>query len=77
MTNIYIRGVDFKMGNKRALELGGFHAIVTYQIESEADEIQANGRVARQGCPGSIRMVIPQDDLALLEIHSKENGNLP
>ena len=37
MTNTYIRGIDFKLTNKKAIEKGGFHAIVTYQIEAEAD----------------------------------------
>lgn len=34
MTNTYIRGIDFKLTNKKALEKGGFHAILTYQIET-------------------------------------------
>jgi preprotein translocase subunit SecA len=49
LTNSFIRGTDFKLLNKKALEHGGFHAIVTYLIDTTADYIQATGRVARQG----------------------------
>lgn len=53
MTNSFIRGIDFKLLNKIAIQKGGFHAIVTYLIESTADYIQATGRVARAGKPGT------------------------
>ena len=76
MTEIYIRGVDFKLNNKKALGIGGFHAIVAYQIETLPDEIQAYGRVGRQGAPGSIRMVIPEDELSFLEIRPDERENI-
>lgn len=72
MTSSYIRGIDFKLSNKKAIELGGFHGIVTFQIESEADEIQANGRVARQGKPGSIIRIISRIELDILNIASDE-----
>lgn len=53
LTNCFIRGIDFKLFNKKAKEIGGFHGIVTYLIESVADYVQAQGRVARQGNKGS------------------------
>jgi hypothetical protein len=40
--------------NKNAVKVGGFHAFVTFLVSSKADWIQATGRVARQGKPGSI-----------------------
>lgn len=53
MTHSFIRGTDFKLYNKKAEKVGGFHAILTYLIDNTADYIQATGRVARQGNPGS------------------------
>lgn len=53
MTSSFTRGIDFKLFNKKAQEAGGFHAIITYLIETVADFIQASGRVARQGKDGS------------------------
>lgn len=53
MTHSYIRGIDFKLHDKKALSAGGFHGIVAYLIETPADYIQATGRVARQGKDGS------------------------
>lgn len=53
MTSIYIRGTDFKLLNKIVIDAGGFHAIVTYLIDSPADFIQATGRIARQGKKGT------------------------
>ena len=51
--------------------------MVAYQIETEADETQANGRVARQGKPGSIIKIIPRDELELLDIPIDEQNVQP
>lgn len=61
MTNVFIRGTDFKLQNKNAIKVGGFHAVITYLIDSEADWIQATGRIARQGKPGSIEEVYSEE----------------
>ena len=71
---MYIRGIDFKLTNKKAAENGGFHAIITYQIESEADEIQAFGRVGRQGKSGSASMIISKNDLEIFNIEANEEN---
>ena len=63
MTSSFIRGTDFKLYNKKAIKAGGFHAIVTYLIDSPADYIQATGRVARQGKQGSFIEIYQKDDL--------------
>lgn len=68
MTNSYIRGTDFKLYNKKAIEVGGFHGIVTYLIQSPADYIQATGRVARQGTKGTFIEIYIQEDFELLGI---------
>ena len=39
--------------NKKANEFGGFHGIIAYLLDNEANYIQAMGRVARQGKNGS------------------------
>ena len=66
MTSSYIRGIDFKLFNKKAQEAGGFHGIVTYLIASAADYIQATGRVARQGKNGSFIEIYCKDDFEIL-----------
>lgn len=72
MTSSYIRGIDFKLHNKKAKEAGGFHAIVTYLIDSPADYIQATGRVARQGKDGSFIEIFYKEDFELLDLDKED-----
>ena len=53
LTDSFIRGTDFKLLNKKTNEFGGFHGIVAFLLDNEANYIQAMGRVARQGKNGS------------------------
>lgn len=68
MTHSYIRGTDFKLYNKKAENVGGFHAIVSYLIDNTADYIQATGRVARQGKKGSFIEIYNREDFDILQI---------
>ena len=63
-TNTASRGTDAVL-DKRSLEAGGLHVIVTYFPENERVETQAIGRQARQGQPGTYRFMIAMDDLSL------------
>ena len=63
MTHSFIRGTDFKLYSKKAIEAGGFHAIVAYLIDSPADYIQATGRIGRQGKKGSFIEIYKKEDL--------------
>lgn len=72
MTDSFIRGTDFKLLNKQAKKAGGYHAIVTYLIDSPADFIQATGRIARQGKDGTFIDIINEDELEILELNKSD-----
>ena len=62
MTDSFGRGTDFKISDKAA-KLGGMHVIQTYLSEELADEIQVQGRTARQSARGSYLSLITPSDL--------------
>ena len=62
MTDSFGRGTDFKISDKAA-KLGGMHVIQTYLSEELADEIQVQGRTARQSAKGSYLSLITPSDL--------------
>jgi len=76
MTHSYIRGTDFKLYNKKAENVGGFHAIVSYLIDNTADYIQATGRVARQGKKGSFIEIYNREDFDILQIDVHDPNGL-
>lgn len=76
ITNAFARGTDFIIYEKKVIELGGAHLIITYVMDEKSEEIQVLGRVARQGDPGSSIFIITDDNLASsLELNSMDMMN--
>jgi preprotein translocase subunit SecA len=60
-TNVASRGTDIIL-SEESISKGGLHVIVTYFPENLRIEQQAIGRSARQGQPGTNRIIIPPTD---------------
>ncbi len=60
-TNMAGRGTDILV-EKEVLAAGGLHVIATERHESRRVDMQLFGRTARQGQPGSARMMLSLDD---------------
>ena len=60
-TNMAGRGTDIPV-DENVLQAGGLHVIVTERHESRRVDKQLIGRTARQGRPGSARMIVSLDD---------------
>lgn len=69
-TNTAGRGTDIIL-HPTCMENGGLHVIFTFYPKNERVEQQGFGRAARQGQPGSARMIVHVDS-ALLQSLSKE-----
>ena len=65
MTNSFGRGTDFKVTDKSIFEIGqgGLHVIQTFLSVDKSEEVQIQGRTARQGDPGSFSLIITVQDL--------------
>ena len=59
----FARGSDFSCQDNTTTEKGGVHVIQAFISESAAEHIQAQGRTARQGEPGSYEMILWEEDL--------------
>jgi len=57
------RGSDFSCQDATTRSEGGVHVIQSFLSESAAEEIQIQGRTARQGDSGSYEMLIWEEDL--------------
>jgi preprotein translocase subunit SecA len=60
-TNMAGRGTDILV-DRDVLDAGGLHVIATERHESRRVDMQLFGRTARQGQPGSARMMLSLDD---------------
>ena len=60
---MYGRGIDFICLNKKLLDNGGVHVIQTFLSEDISEEVQIQGRTARQGQAGSYSMCFMNEDL--------------
>jgi len=60
---VFGRGTDFFSKDQRVQENGGVHVIQTFLSEEHSEEIQIQGRTARQGKRGSYQMVLLEKDL--------------
>jgi len=60
---VFGRGTDFFCKDERVQKNGGVHIIQTYLSEEHCEEIQIQGRTARQGKTGSYQMVLLESDL--------------
>jgi len=64
-TAIFGRGTDFVCLDKRVLEAGGVHVIQTFVSQNKAEEVQIQGRTARQGKDGTYSLVLSEADLVI------------
>ncbi|KAL4460810.1 hypothetical protein ABPG74_016282 [Tetrahymena malaccensis] len=62
-TKPFGRGTDFKCYDRTLIKNGGIHIIQTFLSETIAEQIQIQGRTARQGDPGSYSLVVLQECL--------------
>jgi len=60
---VFGRGTDFFCKDERVQKSGGVHIIQTFLSEECCEEIQIQGRTARQGKKGSYQMVLLESDL--------------
>ena len=74
MPRCFGRGTDFKCRDDTVLKAGGVHVIQTFLSEDKSEEIQIQGRCARQGDSGSYSMALLKSDLEKFQI---TDSNLP
>ena len=65
-TNMAGRGTDILLDSD-VVEAGGLHVIATERHESRRVDMQLFGRTARQGLPGSAKMISSLDDEVILQ----------
>jgi len=61
-TRVFARGSDFVCHDATTIEKDGVHVIMLFVPDCEAEFVQARGRIARQGNPGSYQeiLLLPQ-----------------
>jgi len=62
-TKFFGRGMDFMCHDDRLLEAGGVHIIHTFFCVDKSEEVQIQGRTARQGKKGSYCMLLCDEDI--------------
>jgi hypothetical protein len=60
---VFGRGTDFFCKDGKVEDNGGVHVIQTFLSEERSEEVQIQGRTARQGKQGSYKLVLLEDDL--------------
>lgn len=60
---VFGRGTDFFCKDGKVEDNGGVHVIQTFFSEERSEEVQIQGRTARQGKQGSYKLVLLEDDL--------------
>nr|XP_047141291.1 uncharacterized protein LOC124816231 [Hydra vulgaris] len=63
LTRAFGRGTDFVCSDQNVIVNGGVHVIQTFFSEELSEEVQIQGRTARQGKDGSCSMVLRDSDL--------------
>eukprot|EP01038_Epipyxis_sp_PR26KG_P010639 gene10639-14288_t len=63
MTRVFGRGVDFYCNDTEVLQNGGVLVIQTFLSEKLSEQIQIQGRTARQGQRGAYRMILKREAL--------------
>ena len=63
MTNGFGRGTDFVVFDQSVKKLGGLHVIQTFLSVDHSEEVQIQGRTARQGEEGSYQLIIKENEL--------------
>ncbi|KAK3272875.1 hypothetical protein CYMTET_18851 [Cymbomonas tetramitiformis] len=62
-TAVFGRGTDFFCQDRKLLDNGGVHVIQAFFSTQKSEELQIQGRTARQGRPGTYSMILLQEDL--------------
>jgi len=62
-TAVFGRGTDFFCKDETVQRNGGVHVIQAFLSEEESEEIQIQGRTARQGKKGSYQMILLDSDI--------------
>ena len=62
-TAVFGRGTDFFCKDETVQKNGGVHIIQTFLSKEQSEEIQIQGRTARQGKKGSYQMILLDSDL--------------
>ena len=65
-TAIFGRGTDFFCKDSRLEEAGGMKVIQSFLSLSKSEEIQIQGRTARQGKKGAYQLILLESDLCTL-----------
>lgn len=60
---VFGRGTDFFCRDSKLTEAGGVHVLQTFFSSQKAEEVQIQGRTARQGKKGTYGLVLLRDDL--------------
>ena len=63
-TAVFGRGTDFFCKDDRVQNAGGVHVIQTFFSEQESEQIQIQGRTARQGKKGTYQIILLESDIA-------------
>jgi len=62
-TAVFGRGTDFFCNDPKLRKNGGVHVLQTFFSLDKAEEVQIQGRTARQGHRGSYSLVLSVEDL--------------
>jgi preprotein translocase subunit SecA len=62
-TAVFGRGTDFFCKDEVVERNGGVHIMQTFLYEEKSEEVQIQGRTARQGKKGSYQMILLESDL--------------
>ena len=71
MTNSFGRGTDFAIFDDSVKKLGGLHVIQTFLSVDASEEVQIQGRTARQGEKGSYNLMIREDELESINLKAE------
>jgi hypothetical protein len=71
-TAIFGRGTDFSCHDSRLEKSGGMHVIQTFLSEERSEELQIQGRTARQGNVGSYELILLSTDLEKFNISKQK-----
>jgi len=78
LTRVFGRGTDFISNDETVINHGGLHILQTFFSEHLSEEIQIQGRTARQGQIGTYELILLDNDLEKFgyKKESKVNFNL-
>jgi len=72
------RGTDFFCKDATVEANGGVHVIQTFFSKQQSEEVQIQGRTARQGKSGSYKLILLEDDLLeCFHVKKGEKDNIP